>query len=402
MARELAISLYLFVFKCVFSLFHHLPLKDKTTFVISFGDNSYYVFEEMQRQNIHTEVVFLCKGKAIKKFREYQGVTTIPLETANVLDWCRSIYHLATSRYILIDNYFGFLASVRFKPEVECIQLWHASGALKKFGLEDESVKYRSKRANRRFQQVYNRFDKVVVGSDVMAETFIRSFGLNENHILRTGVPRTDFFFNEAAKQRAMETLLSKFPEWAGKKLILYAPTYRDTELNEFSLHLDIKKMRQKLGDDFILMLRLHPAVRTSLYLDDFMPDFLYDFSSDEYEINELLLVADILITDYSSIPFEFSLLHRPMIFFTYDLEEYKAKRGLLDEFPANLPGPIVKDTDSIINLIKENNFNFNKIDQYAKQWNKYSNGHSSANLVRYLFQEKSSPQAYEKLHDYS
>lgn len=160
--------------------------------------------------------------------------------------------------------------------------------------------------------------------------------------------------------------------------------------------------MRQKLGDDFILMLRLHPAVRTSLYLDDFMPDFLYDFSSDEYEINELLLVADILITDYSSIPFEFSLLHRPMIFFTYDLEEYKAKRGLLDEFPTNLPGPIVKDTDSIINLIKENNFNFNKIDQYAKQWNKYSNGHSSANLVRYLFQEKSSPQAYEKLHDYS
>ncbi len=389
MARELAISLYLFVFKCVFSILNLLPLKDKTTFVISFGDNSQYVFEEMQRQKIQTEVVFLCKGNCIKKFAHYQYVTKIPFETYNLLNWFRAIYHLATSRYVLIDNYFGFLAAIHFKAGVECIQLWHATGALKKFGLEDESVQSRSLRAKQRFLQVYSRFHKVVVGSDVMAAIFKRSFNLKEENILRTGIPRTDFFFDGESKQRVLKALLHKHPEWKGKKTILYAPTYRDHELKEFSLKLDVEKMHRELGNDYILMLRLHPAIQHRLDFEKAAPGFLYDFSSDEYEINELLIAADILITDYSSIPFDYSLLHRPMIFFAYDLEVYEGRRGIFDGFEENLPGPIVKDTDSIVELVKQNRFNLNVVDYYAEQWNKYSKGDSSANLVRYLFLEK-------------
>ncbi|MED4204491.1 CDP-glycerol glycerophosphotransferase family protein [Neobacillus mesonae] len=390
MARELAISLYLFVFKCVFSFFNFLPLKDKTTFVISFGDNSQYILEEMHKQNIPSEIILLCKGKSINKFKHYNGVKTIPFETLSVFDWIKSVYHLATSRYVLIDNYFGFLASVHFKAGVECIQLWHASGAMKKFGLEDESIKYRSERAIRRFLQVYNKFHKVSVGSDIMADVFKKSFNLNEENILRAGIPRTDFFYNEEAKQAVIEKIFRKYPEFRRKKVILYAPTYRDDELNNFSLRIEVEKMHRELGNEYILILRLHPVIQDSLKWGSELSDFLYDFSSDEYEINELLIVADILITDYSSIPFEYSLLHRPMIFFSYDLEEYKKNRGLPEGFEENLPGPLVKDTDTIIELIKKNHFNLHVVDYYAEQWNKYSKGESSANLVRYMFMEKS------------
>ncbi|AZU63988.1 CDP-glycerol glycerophosphotransferase family protein [Neobacillus mesonae] len=399
MARELAISLYLFVFKFVFSLFNLLPLKDKTTFVISFGDNSQHVFEEMRRQHIETEVVFLCKGSSVNIFNTYPGTKTIPFEAFHILNWLRSVYHLATSNYILIDNYFGFLAAVQFRKRVECIQLWHASGAMKKFGLEDESVQYRSKRAKQRFLDVYSRFDQVIVGSDVMADIYKKSFLLNDQRILRTGIPRTDFFYNDNKKEAVLEALMRKHPEWSGKKVILYAPTYRDYELQHFSLQLDIEKMKTALDKEYIVIIRLHPAVRNSLDLAERYPDFLYDCSSSDYQINELLLVADILITDYSSIPFEFSLLRRPMIFFAYDLEQYKNERGLPEGFEENLPGPIVKNTDQIIELIFENRFNISLIEYYAEQWNKYSKGCSSANLVRYMFlSKKASSSAAKKI----
>src|SRR5699024_1500932 len=93
------------------------------------------------------------------------------------ISWIRSIYHLATARVIFIDNYFGFLAATSFKENVTCVQLWHAAGAIKQFGLKDPSNQYRSKRANQRFKKVYKQFHQIVVGSEKMADIMKESFG---------------------------------------------------------------------------------------------------------------------------------------------------------------------------------------------------------------------------------
>ncbi|MBS4195718.1 CDP-glycerol glycerophosphotransferase family protein [Lederbergia citri] len=387
MVRELAIFLFILLFKFVFFLFNLLPLKDKVTFVVSFGDNSKYVIDEIKRENIRVQIAVLCTGKTLNIFREYKDIHLIPFEPSKILrlSWFQSVYHMATSRYILVDNYYGFLAAVNFKKKVECIQLWHASGALKKFGLEEESIKYRGPKAKRRFLQVYSKFHKVVVGSDVMASIFIKSFNLKKEQILTTGFPRTDFFFNEELIQHARQSIASQHPEINGKKVILYAPTYRVHELNHFILQLDIGKMVKNLGNDYILFLRLHPAIQNSVNFSMQYPDFIVDVSSNRYDVNELLVVADYLITDYSSIPFEFSLMQKPIIFFTYDLEKYKCSQGVVEGFEYNLPGPIVRDTDSIIKLIHTNHFDLEMINDYSKIWNKYSKGHSSYNLVQYM-----------------
>ncbi|MEH7158398.1 CDP-glycerol glycerophosphotransferase family protein [Neobacillus drentensis] len=388
MVRELAICFYLLIFKCLFTIFSLFPLKNKTTFVVSFGDNSQYVYEEILRQGIPTKVVFLCEQKAYNKFKDVQKADIILFEPRLVMNWLRSIFHLATSRHIFIDNYFGFLAAVSFRKEVQCIQLWHASGAMKKFGLEDESIKSRTNRAKERFLQVYHKFDQVVVGSEVMTEIFMRSFNLPKEKMLPTGIPRTDFFYNEEAKQKATMTLLSNHPILKDKKIILYAPTYRDNELTHFNLALDVEKMARELGPDYTLILRLHPAI---VHKDDYTaryPDFVVDLSSSLYEINDLLAVADILITDYSSIPYEYSLLHRPIIFFTYDFEKYKQERGVMAGFEEQLPGPMVNDTESIIDLIQTNRFDLSQVEYYSEKWNQYSKGHSSQTLVSKLFLE--------------
>lgn len=386
MVRELAICFYLFVFKFLFTLFNLLPLRNKTTFVVSFGDNSQYVFEELRRQSIQTEVIFLCEKKVLHKFINYNEGTALPFVVRN---WIRAVFHLATSRHIFVDNYFGFLAAATFKDKVQCIQLWHASGAMKKFGLEDESIKTRTDEAKQRFLQVYSKFDQVVVGSDIMAEIFIKSFHLKKENILQTGIPRTDFYFNPHAKQEAVNSLICKHPVLKNKKIILYAPTYRDNELGHFELVLDVGKMAQELGIDYILMLRLHPAINHNVDYSTQFPDFVVDLSSNQYEINDLLVAADYLITDYSSIPYEFSLLRKPMIFFTYDLEKYKQDRGVMAGFEENLPGPMVKDTDSIIELIKSNRFDLSLVELYAEKWNQYSKGISSQKLVQTIFTEE-------------
>ncbi|MCJ8007973.1 CDP-glycerol glycerophosphotransferase family protein [Lederbergia wuyishanensis] len=387
MVKDIIISLYLLLFKIFFNLFKLFPLKNKLTFVISFGDNSKYVYDEIQRQKIPVEIVVLYKGSANKYFKEEKkDITIIPFESVNIIFILKSIFHLATSKHILIDNYFGFLAATNFKSSVKCIQLWHASGALKKFGLEDMSVQKRSTIAQKRFLNVYSKFQKVIVGSDIMADIFIKSFNLTNENILKTGIPRSDFFYNVTLQQEIIKRLYKENDLLRYKKKILYAPTYRDGQLNHFEMQLDIKKMQEELGKDHILILRIHPSIKNREDYSSIYPGFVFEYSSIKYDINEILLIADYLITDYSSIPYEFSLLKRPMIFFTYDLEKYKVERGLTENFESMVPGPVVKQTSDVINLIREKQFNPKLIDQYATVWNKYSTGNSSTKLVNYLF----------------
>lgn len=389
MIREWLIEAYLLVFRLLFGTFKWIPLKDKVTFVVSFGDNSQYVYEEMRRKNISFDVVFLCKGNSQNRFHIYEDAAVVNMGGANPIDLVRMAYHLATSRYVFVDNYYGFLAVTHFKPEVECVQLWHASGAIKKFGLMDSSVKHRSKRAQERFHKVYSRFRKIIVGSDTMAQYFMNAFGVKGENILRTGIPRTDFFYNQNEKERIFNEMTKQNELLWNKKVILYAPTYRDHELDRFKLEMDLDKMYKELSDDYVLVLRLHPAIKHAEDYSKKYTDFVLNYSSNEYDINELLIVTDVLITDYSSIPYEYSLLNKPMIFFAYDLDTYEADRGLWENYEQMVPGPVVKTTEDIINTIKQNDFDMNQIEEFSRKWNKYSKGHSSENLVSYLFDQK-------------
>lgn len=382
MAREIIITVYLFVFRIFFYIFNLFPQKKKTTFVASFGDNVLHTVGEIEKQT-DDQVVILKTSQCKVSFDNASDRIILDFETLNLIDWFKSIYHLATSHHIFVDNYFGFLAVTNFKSNVNCIQLWHAAGAVKQFGLKDPSIKGRSQRANNRFQKVYQRFDHVIVGSEKMARIFRESFGISHDQILRSGIPRTDFFFDQAAKNQAEQSLIAQFPMIDNKKVILYAPTYRDDQLSSANIELNIDQMYKKLKDNYILFLRLHPAIKMELSHE--YPDFVVDVSNYDH-LNHLLVVSDILITDYSSIPFEFALLNKPMIFFAYDLDKYANSRGFWEDYEEFVPGPIVKNTRDLIDEIHKGNFDMDKIKHFADQWNQYSTGHSSELLIKTLY----------------
>lgn len=380
MARELGITIYLFVFRMIFTICKLFPQEKKTVGVASFGDNLFYTVNSLN--NFTDEEIIILKVPSCRYEFDSSKCRSIPFDIKHPISFLKSIYHLATATTVLVDTYFGFLAAAKFRQGTTCIQLWHAAGAIKHFGLMDPSNELRSEKAIERFQQVYNQFDYTVVGSEKMANTFRDSFGLPDDRMLRTGIPRSDILFDENIRKQSWEHALERFPAIKGKKIILYAPTFRVQQLTDYKLELDIKQLYRALSDDYVLFIKLHPAVSNNISFS--YGDFVFDVS-DYKDTNALLLITDLLITDYSSIPFEYALLEKPMIFFAYDIEEYKVTSGLIEDYEDQMPGPVVASTEAIILAISENRFDMNRIKAFAEDWNIYSGGNSSMNLARFL-----------------
>ena len=167
-------------------------------------------------------------------------------------------------------------------------------GAIKTFGFKDHSIKRRTNSANRRFTKVYQQFHKIVVGSDLMASIFMEAFKLTEDHIIRTGIPRTDFFYqiSEQEKRKKKEWMHSH-PFLKNKKVILYAPTFRDGNVKHFETILDINYLYHSLGEEYVILIKLHPTVQEKLDFDyDLYKGFIYDFSYYK-DVNDILLITD-------------------------------------------------------------------------------------------------------------
>lgn len=386
MAREFFISSYLFLFNIFFSVFKRSKLKNKTVLIASFGDNINHVRKQALKDTDHNLVILTtrsCKTNFSASSRE----RILRFEPIHLIQFIKSIYHLATAQVVFVDNYFGFLAVTEFKSDVKVIQLWHAAGAIKKFGLHDPTIKDRSPQAHKRFSAVYQRFTDVVIGSDQMGTIFKQAFGLANDQLLKTGIPRTDFFFDQDRLTEGSKSVREAYPQIKDKKVILYAPTFRDAEIHQATLHLELDRLNQAFQQTHVIILRLHPVVRRGFPIESYA-DFMID-ASDYPKLNDLLTVADYLITDYSSIPFEFSLLNKPMIFYSYDLADYVDERGFWVDYKSNMPGPVVSSTEEVIAHLSADAFDLEKVKQFSDQWNTYSTGESAKLLVESIYKNK-------------
>jgi len=377
--REFAISIYLTLFKGLFGFFKLFPLKKKITLVVSFPENAHSLYETLQKKQSGIQLVVLSNKRSFDAFKGVNELTYL-IESKHILHTIVGIYHLATSKRVVVDNYYGFLAVTKFKETVKCIQMWHAVGAIKKFGAEDPANANRSDVANQRFHRVYKRFDRIVIGSDFMGDIFKQAFVVSEDIFLRTGIPRTDLFFDESKCSEIQKALYQKQPLLKDKKVILYAPTFRRTSSVQ-QIKLDVTQLYDALKKEYVVLVKRHPLDNSKLHILPEHEDFIFDYTNHS-DVNELLLITDVLITDYSSIPMEFSLLKRQMIFFAYDLEEYKKSNGFWEDYKQSVPGPVAKNTDEIVDAILNQPLDIERIEAYAQKWTKYCDGNASNRLA--------------------
>lgn len=276
-------------------------------------------------------------------------------------------YYLASSKVILIDDYIRSVYEIKKRKDNYLIQVWHACGAFKAFGfsrLSKEGCWPQDSRSHRTY-------DYCLVSSKHIAKHYAEAFGMNVDRVIATGVPRTDIFFDEAYKREVRAKIFSSYPMLKDKKVILFAPTFRGASKKEGHYphyRFDYKQIFESFGDEYRIIIKHHPHVNNKPVIEDEYKDRVIDLSKNE-ELNELLFVTDILITDYSSVIFEAALLDIPMLFYAFDLDEYISRRGFYCEYISFIPGKLVENMDEIIAALLVGDFEADKIIEFKQDF---------------------------------
>lgn len=272
---------------------------------------------------------------------------------------------LATSKYVFLNDNFMPMASLKFSKETVITQLWHAEGAFKKFGLSaplTDEVREREKKCSEKLTYV-------ICSSKNVVPIYAEAFGVDESKILPLGTPRIDSLLEKKDTGKLRAKFDKKHPECRGKKLILYAPTFRDDPETDKNIvkNIDMEAFNRELGGEYCLLIKLHPQIHSGEPVKGTV-----DVTAGD--INELTLISDLLITDYSSVCMDFALLSKPCIFFAFDLEEYEKERSFYFDYENYVPGTVARNFNAVIEAIKnprndeENlrrfrDFNFDYID---------------------------------------
>lgn len=303
--------------------------------------------EKENRYEIHYNLVVFknnVKGKlkyfinCLHQIREYK---------------CASLVIINDNNYVLSHA----------KPKgCRVLQIWHACGAVKKFGNEIE-----------RKYPIQN-YDYVLCNAEYWKDVYARSFGVNYDQVYVTGMPRTDRLF-----KMNKEAFYKKYPQCKGKKLLFYAPTFRGNIMDGFEvISFDIRKVQEKLSD-WIIVYKFHPLLGNIDIKDT------QAVNVNTEDLYELMQACDCLVSDYSSVIFDYSLLHKPMIGYMPDLESYRRSIGLnidLREFP----GEMATNDDELLAAIQNlKAYDYRKNRQFQQKYMKYTDGHNTDRCVAFI-----------------
>lgn len=251
------------------------------------------------------------------------------------------------SKAIITDDYFPLLYALKLRKDTSFIQVWHACGAFKKVGFS----RIPKNNKLRQSSLTHRNYTHVVVSSKDVVDNYAKSFKVQNEIIYPIGVPRTDMFFSKNYIDKAKEMLYNNYPILKNKRVILFAPTFRGRNKQEAYYDfkdIDIDKLYDKLKKDDIFIFKFHPFIKNKIEINEKYKDKIIDMSNLR-EINDLLLITDLLITDYSSVIFEYALLNKPILYYIPDYEVYKNKRNFYYDFDEYVYGKIVNSFKDLI-----------------------------------------------------
>lgn len=256
-----------------------------------------------------------------------------------------------TSQVVCIDDYYHLISYVKKRKNTKLIQLWHGCGAFKTFGFS----RFHKESVLELYSPNHRQYDVAVVSSHDVVDLYAEAFGIDNKKVLPLGSPRCDALIDEDYKSSYSEDFYSEYPQLKNKKLLLFAPTFRGggngdcyypTEM------FDVDKILDALGDEWAMVIKLHPYLTEKFTCSERNKDRMVDCSN--RDVNDVLIVSDFVVTDYSSVIFEASILNAPMAFYTYDLEEFIEKRDFYFDFKTFIPGPYTDNLDELVELIKQ------------------------------------------------
>ncbi len=273
------------------------------------------------------------------------------------------------AKYVFIcDNYLP-VASCNKRKETEVIQLWHAGGVLKKFAYDTERdiPKYYK-------GHVYKNYTLVTVSAECCREVYISAMRTPPENVKATGLSRTDRYFRDDYIRQCKEEFYEAYPEAMGKKIILWAPTFRGNAANPQMVGLeDMQSLQQELGEDWYVLIKVHPHI-----------DNIEKLSNCEIQTERLLPVIDVLISDYSSVIYDYILLDKPLVLYVPDLQYYVDNRQLYIDFD-EMPGMIVKEYSELAKnvTVEYSNYNKEKMKIFRENYMQACDGHATERILK-------------------
>ena len=343
------------LYKLTFTIVGIILPKDKKLVIFEsflgkqYSDNPRAIYEYMRTHNLGYKMYWSVDKQHLKQFKNMDMKYARRFTIKWLFVMTRAKYWVTNSRLPLW---------IPKSKNTVYLQTWHGT-PLKRLAVDMDKVYMPgtdTKKYKENFTKEASKWDYLVSPNAYSSKIFRQAFQFDKT-MIESGYPRNDFLIN-ANNDETIYGIKKKSNLPRDKKVILYAPTWRDNQYYElgrykFDIQLNLQRMKAELGEDYIIVLRLHYLVAENLDLTN-CEGFVYDFSAHE-DIRELYLIADLLITDYSSVFFDYANMKRPMLFYVYDIDDYRDNlRGFYFDFESEAPGPLVKTTGQIIDEIKK------------------------------------------------
>ena len=371
--KKLAIYLLRFGLNFIYFFFKLLPVKQNKVLFLSRQSNELTldfrrVQEELKLQQPYVEIVTLCnrlEGESSGGLVHF-AVTTL-----------KSMYHMATSSVCVLDAYWPAVSILKHKESLTVIQMWHALGKIKQSGYQTLGRESGRSADIARLMKMHENYDYIIAGGKAWNPYYCASFNTTEDKLVNCGLPRIDHLLETAESNR--EAVLKAYPEFAGKTIVLYAPTFRrNIELHWEQLVDAVADANRREKDQYVLVVKGHPNQK----LETEGKPGVYDCP--EFKAVDLLAACDYLITDDSTIAIEGAILSRPPWYFVYDYEEYRAKNGMNIDLFEVMPGCVFRDGKQLMERLVSAD-RAARTDEVSKENNPYPRRTLNAYRKNYL-----------------
>lgn len=295
----------------------------------------------------------------------------------NLRDALRLPYLIATSRVIVLDDFYPLIYRFRIRRGARLVQLWHAAGAFKRVGHSRAGMPGGPTPGS----EIHRNYTDAIVSSAGIVDDYAEAFGIPTARVRPWGMPRSDVFFDDEHVDAKRAQVRARLGVRDDERFVLYAPTFRGNgQLSaQEAPEADWSGITDALGPGWRVGVRQHPFVRTGM-----LPAGVIDAAT-EPEMNDLLMATDVLVTDYSSSIFEYALLRRPMVFFVPDLEQYEGDRSFYRPFDQYVIGPVVRDAEGLAEAIRSASVDEERFDAFVAEFAGALDGHSSERVATRL-----------------
>lgn len=375
-------------------------VNDKVIIFGCYGGTAYScspkaIYETMIKEEKFKDYTFVWSFKDVDKYKELQNNKNTILVKIGSKKYQK---YMATAKYWIFN--YKIAEHIYPKKNQIFVQCWHGT-PLKRLGydlIHFDNALNTIKGIKKRYKIEANKFTYFISPSKFATEKFITAWNLKkigkEDIIIEQGYPRNDFLYNNTKQDQ--ENVKEKLGiQNTNKKIILYAPTYRGDSHESgvgyvYQEKVNFEKLQKELGKDYIILFKAHYFIAKTFNFEKYK-DFVYDVSNID-DINDLYIISDILITDYSSVFFDYANLKKPIIFYMYDLEHYRDESNGFYIDLQELPGEITKTEEKLIEEIKRINKQFTYDEKYKKFNEKYNyldDGQASKRVIEKVFAER-------------